>query len=169
MSEEIKIIESILFVAGDAVAIESLAKVLNLDTEALQTLLDDEIERRVQEKEALLFRRVEDKVQLATNPCYADYVSAVLGETSGENLSGAMLETLAIVAYKQPVTKVEIEALRGVNSSYMIHALLERGLIKEAGRKETIGRPILYATDENFLRHFGLSSVKELPPLPEKE
>ena len=79
-----------------------------------------------------------------------------------------MLETLSIIAYKQPVTRGEIEDLRGVNTSHILSALQEKGLVVEAGRKEALGRPILYATSEEFLRHFGISSTKELPVLPEQ-
>ena len=80
-----------------------------------------------------------------------------------------MLETLAIVAYKQPVTRGEIDQLRGVNSSYVLGALEEKGLVVEAGRRDVVGRPILYATDEAFLRHFGIESLDMLPPLPEED
>ena len=80
-----------------------------------------------------------------------------------------MLETLAIIAYKQPVTRAEIDDIRGVNASYMVTALLERKLIEEVGRKDSVGRPRLYGTGEEFLRHFGISSLTELPPLPGRE
>ena len=93
---------------------------------------------------------------------------SLFGESSEEELTRAMLETLSIIAYKQPVTRGEIEELRGVNTSYVLGVLLEKNLIHEAGRKEALGRPVLYATSEGFLRHFGLSSLEELPPLPQE-
>ena len=148
-------------------AISELACILGVPQAELEHALDLERVRR-EGQAGLVFRRLEDRVQLATRPEYAPLLMELFGSQSGEELTKAMLETLSIIAYKQPVTRGEIEELRGVNTSYILSALQEKGLVTEAGRKEALGRPILYATSEEFLRHFGLSSTKELPALPEE-
>lgn len=160
-------IENILFAAGDSVGISELAQVLEISEAELEEVLEQEEARR-EKGYGLVIRRLEDRVQLATRPQYAKLLLEIFGSKSGEELSRAMLETLSIIAYKQPITRGEIEELRGVNTSYILNALQEKGLIVEAGRKEALGRPILYATSEEFLRHFGLSSTKDLPALPEE-
>ena len=160
-------IENILFAAGDSVGISELAQVLEISEAELEDVLEQEKARR-EKGYGLVIRRLEDRVQLATRPQYAKLLQEIFGSKSGEELSRAMLETLSIIAYKQPITRGEIEELRGVNTSYILNALQEKGLIVEAGRKEALGRPILYATSEEFLRHFGLSSTKDLPVLPEE-
>lgn len=160
-------IENILFAAGDSVGISELAQVLEISEAELEEVLEQEEARR-EKGYGLVIRRLEDRVQLATRPQYAKLLQEIFGSKSGEELSRAMLETLSIIAYKQPITRGEIEELRGVNTSYILNVLQEKGLITEAGRKEALGRPILYATSEEFLRHFGLSSTKDLPVLPEE-
>ena len=160
-------IENILFAAGDSVGISELAQVLEISEAELEEVLEQEEARR-EKGYGLVIRRLEDRVQLATRPQYAKLLQEIFGSKSGEELSRAMLETLSIIAYKQPITRGEIEELRGVNTSYILNALQEKGLIVEAGRKEALGRPSLYATSEEFLRHFGLSSTKDLPVLPEE-
>lgn len=159
-------LENILFAAGDAVEMQQLAECLDISESALNELIEGETVRR-QAGCGLLLRRFGTRVQLATRPEYAPMLFSLLGERTGEELTRAMLETLAIIAYRQPVTRVEIEELRGVNTSYTLGVLLEKGLIVEAGRKEALGRPILYATDDGFLHHFGIASLEELPQLPE--
>ena len=148
-------------------ALSELAAILKISQEELEELLEEE-ERRREGSFGLVFRRLEDRLQLATRAEYAGLLVDLFGSKSGEELTKAMLETLSIIAYKQPVTRGEIEELRGVNTSHILSALQEKGLVVEAGRKEALGRPILYATSEEFLRHFGISSTKELPILPEQ-
>ena len=148
-------------------ALSELAAILKISQEELEELLEEE-ERRREGSFGLVFRRLEDRLQLATRAEYAGLLVDLFGSKSGEELTKAMLETLSIIAYKQPVTRGEIEELRGVNTSHILSALQEKGLVVEAGRKEALGRPILYATSEEFLRHFGISSTKELPALPEE-
>ena len=160
-------LENILFAAGDSMALSELAAILKISQEELEELLEED-ERRREGSFGLVFRRLEDRLQLATRAEYAGLLVDLFGSKSGEELTKAMLETLSIIAYKQPVTRGEIEELRGVNTSHILSALQEKGLVVEAGRKEALGRPILYATSEEFLRHFGISSTKELPILPEQ-
>ncbi len=162
-------LECLLFVAGDSMELEELAACLGIDADQLAILVDEEAARREASRAGILLKRFEGRVQLATRQEYGELVSAVFGKKSAEELSRAMLETLAIVAYKQPVTRGEIDQLRGVNSSYVLGALEEKGLVVEAGRRDVVGRPILYATDEAFLRHFGIESLDMLPPLPEED
>ncbi len=160
-------IENILFAAGDSVAIGGLAALFGMEEGELSVLIDQEIARRDTEGFGLVIKRFDDRIQLATRQDCAEMLFQLFGGKSDEELTKAMLETLSIIAYKQPVTRAEVEELRGVNSSYLLNVLVEKNLIHEAGRKEAIGRPILYATSEGFLRHFGLSSLNELPALPE--
>lgn len=170
MSDIIGIIENILFAAGTSVPLKDIAQALDINIETLKPLIADEILRRENDT-GLLIRQFGDSIQLCTRREHAPLLFSMFGEQTGEDLSRAMIETLAIVAYRQPVTRLDVEELRGVNSSYVLNSLLDKELIVEAGRKDTLGKPILYATSESFLRHFGISSLDELPtlPLPKQE
>lgn len=158
-------VDNLLFAAGDALEISAIASELILDAEKLEELLREEAQRREEDGTSLVYRFFETRIQLATRPEFGNMIYNVLGKKSAEELTKAMLETLSIVAYKQPVTRPEIEEIRGVNSAYIMGALVAKGLICEAGRKEVVGRPHLYATTDKFLRHFGISDVSELPPI----
>ena len=161
-AQMIGMIENILFVAGDSVPLAEIAAATDMAMAELEDFLVEEIARREQ-GEGLLIRRFEDKIQLCTRPEYADLLRSMFGEKNEEELTQAMMETLSIVAYRQPVTRIEIEEIRGVNTSYTLNMLVRKGLVEEAGRKDALGRPILYRTSEEFLRHFGIASTKELP------
>ena len=167
MNEEtiIGALESILFMAGDAVEIAEIAAVLDIEPKDLGAIADKQIDKRLQENAGVLLVRVGSKLQLCTNPQYSAYVEAVLAPVRKTKLSQSLVETLSIVAYKQPITRYEIEQIRGVNSSYSVATLIERGLILRAGRKKTLGNPVLYITSDEFLRHFGLTSLNDLPEL----
>lgn len=157
------LLESLLFVAEGPVALAALANALDATPEqveeALAELKQDCATRGVR------LQRARDKVQLVTAPDAAPVIEKFLGVTSSGHLSAAALETLAIIAYRQPITRPGVEAVRGVNCDGVIHSLLSRGLIEEVGRLETAGRPILYTTTFEFLQNFGLRGVDELPPL----
>lgn len=159
------IIESVLFVSGDAVEIDTLATALCLEREQLIAVIDSMIENRKNENAGLLLKRVGSKIQLCTNDEYAPYIERILSPVKKSRLSQSMLETLAIIAYKQPVTRFEIEQIRGVKSNYSVATLIEKGLIERAGRKKSLGSPMLYITSDEFLRHFSLESKDALPPL----
>ena len=162
-------IEAILFVSGEAVAISELARALGRDekrTRAILKELGDEYDFR---QRGFLLKRFGDKVQLATRPLYAMDVIRLLQPVQKQSLSQAAMETLAVVAYRQPVTRAEVEQIRGVKCDYSLQSLSAKGLICEVGRKETIGRPILFGTTDEFLSRFGIESLENLPPLPEKE
>ncbi len=163
------IIEALLFVSGEAIPVEDISALLEMDIIETNMLLDDMAHKRAVNGDGIQIIRIEDKVQFCTNKEYAEYVQRLMVPEKSHNLTHSMLETLSIIAYKQPVTKSEIEAIRGVRCDYSVSALLDKGMIIITGKKETIGRPLLYATNEEFLRHFGLSSLQDLPKLETDE
>ena len=162
-------IEAILFVAGEAVSIRDMAKALQIEEKELKTALKEIGSEYDYEQRGFMLKRFGDKVQLATRPLYSEDVLRLLQPVQQQSLSQAAMETLAVVAYKQPVTRAEVEQIRGVKCDYSLQSLMMKGLIQEAGRKDTIGRPILYATTDTFLSHFGIQGLEDLPPLPETE
>ena len=162
-------IEAILFVAGEAVSIRDMAKALQIDKKELKVALKEIGSEYDYEQRGFMLKRFGDKVQLATRPLYSEDVLRLLQPVQQQSLSQAAMETLAVVAYKQPVTRAEVEQIRGVKCDYSLQSLMMKGLIQEAGRKDTIGRPILYATTDTFLSHFGIQGLEDLPPLPETE
>jgi segregation and condensation protein B len=162
------IIESILFVSGDPVSARDISQILELDIRKVRKLIKKMIDCFHFERRGLQIIMVNDTYQLATRPEYSQYIEKYIGKKHTQNLTQASLETLAIIAYKQPITKAEIEAIRGVKSDYTINTLISRGFIREVDRMDTPGRPILYGTTEYFLKSFGLSSLDELPPLESK-
>ena len=160
-------IEAILFVAGEPVRVEDLAKALNVTVRAVENeivKLRDEYDFH---QRGFTLKRFGHQVQLATRALYAADVVHLLQPVQKQSLSQAAMETLAVVAYKQPVTRAEVEQVRGVKCDYSLQSLMNKELIMEVGRKEALGRPILYGTTENFLAHFGLSTLEDLPPMPE--
>lgn len=159
------IVEAILFVAGEPVALGDLARALELGE--LETMAAVEALERDLEGRGIALKRYGDHVRLETRAVYAPYVERLLQPVQRQSLSQAALETLAVIAYRQPATRGEVEQVRGVKCDYSIQSLLSKGLIREVGRKEALGRPILYGTTDRFLEHFGLSDLRELPPLPE--
>lgn len=162
-------IESILFVAGDAVEIDVIADALDMQTDKLNQLIDNLIEERKQDNAGVLLAKVNNKIQLCSNPNNMSYIEKALQPVKKSRLSQSLLETLAIIAYEQPITRAEIEQIRGVKCNYSVAMLIEKGLIQRAGRKKTLGNPMLYKTNEEFLRHFGITSLKELPQLQKAE
>jgi segregation and condensation protein B len=156
------LIEALLLVAPTPSTIEDLAKGAGVPAEAVDAALAM-LEQRADG--GWIIQRHAGKVQLTTAPRFAGYVRRFLGLDREARLSGAALETLAIIAYQQPVTKAEVEAVRGVDCSGVMHTLLQRGLIEQVGRLQTAGNPIQYGTTPDFLLHFGLRSLADLPPL----
>ncbi len=167
LSEAPHAIEAILFVSGEAVAVPELALALGLsemETMHAVELLQKEYESQTR---GIAIRRYGDHLKLETRAEYAPYVERLLQPVQRQTLSQAAMETLAVIAYSQPATKGEVEHVRGVKCDYSVQSLLHKGLIQEVGRKEALGRPILYATTDKFLEHFGIADVRELPPLPQ--
>ena len=162
-------IEAVLFASGEPVAATRLAEVLELDLETAVRLADDWLQDVNTRGGGLLAVRLGDKYQLCTNKTYAGYVRRAMDIRRNTPLSQAAMEVLAIVAYNQPVTKAFIEQVRGVDCGAVVQGLPAKGLIEEKGRLELPGRPLLYGTTADFLRCFGVSTLDELPPLPQKE
>jgi segregation and condensation protein B len=162
-------LEAILFVAPEPVSVAQLAATLDVAPSVVERglhELDDALANR-----GLRLQRHVGRVQLTTAPQLAELIERFLGLEATTHLSRAALETLAIIAYQQPVTRPQIDSIRGVNSDSMLKSLLHKGLILESGRADGPGRPILYSTTPEFLQHFGLNSILEMPPLarPEEE
>ena len=162
-------IEAILFVAGEAVSLKDLARALQISEKELSGVLNKMKDEYDYEQRGFLLKRFGGNVQLATRPLYSEDVIRLLQPVQQQSLSQAAMETLAVVAYKQPVTRAEVEQVRGVKCDYSLQSLILKGMIEEAGRKDTIGRPILYRTTDKFLSHFGIQGLEDLPPLPENE
>ncbi len=160
-------IEAILFVAGEAVRIEDLSKALNVSIREIETELVRIRDEYDFHQRGFTLKRFGHQVQLATRALYSTDVVHLLQPVQKQSLTQAAMETLAVVAYKQPVTRAEVEQIRGVKCDYSLQSLMNKELIMEVGRKEALGRPILYGTTENFLAHFGLTTLDDLPPLPE--
>lgn len=156
-------LESLLFVASEPVSIQQLAEVLETSLDKVENGLHA-LEETYSDQRGLRIQRHNNRVLLTTDPRMGETVEKFLGLEATVRLSRAALETLAIIAYRQPITRPGIDAIRGVNSDGVLKSLLAKELVRESGRAETPGRPIIYGTTEGFLQHFGLSSVNELPP-----
>lgn len=160
------LVESLLFVAEGPVGVAAIARALEVEAAQVDGVLA-ELKHDYAER-GIRVQRLREKVQLVSAPDAAPAIEKFLGIDGTGHLSPAALETLAIIAYRQPITRPAIEGVRGVNCDGVIHSLLTRGLIQEVGRQETAGRPILYSTTFDFLQHFGLRDVEDLPPLEEQ-
>lgn len=160
-------VEAILFASGDPVAAERIALVLDTDKETILEIGRELAEEYETRKRGIRLVRLNDSLQLHSAPEYALEITRALEQRRAPKLSQASLEVLAIIAYFQPVTRAYIEQMRGLDSSYTVGVLSDRGLIEPCGHLETIGRPTLYRTTELFLRTMGVSSLEELPELPE--
>jgi len=162
-------LEALLFVAAEPVATAQLATALDVSASVVERGLN-ELDASLQSR-GLRLQRHAGRVQLTTAPQLAELIERFLGLEATSHLSRAALETLAIIAYQQPVTRPQIDSIRGVNSDSMMKSLLSKNLILESGRADGPGRPILYSTTPEFLQHFGLNSILEMPPLarPEEE
>lgn len=160
-------LEALLFVSGEPVALAQLAAALDVALSVVERGLN-ELDASLSQR-GLKLQRHAGRVQLTTAPQLADLVERFLGLEATSHLSRAALETLAIIAYQQPVTRPQIDSIRGVNSDSMMKSLLHKNLILESGRADGPGRPILYSTTPEFLQHFGLNSILEMPPLAKPE
>ncbi len=161
-----KVLEAVLFAAGHALTYKKLSEVMNMEEEDVRTLVseyqreyDSTIPRGIQ------LLTLGNACQLVTKEEFAGYIRSALGIKEGGNLSKSSMETLAVIAYNQPVTKTYVDQVRGSDSAYAVNSLLDRGLIECLGRLDVPGKPRLYGTTATFLRSFGLASIEELPPL----
>lgn len=164
------IIEGLLFISGEeGIDEKQIAEVLQIEQIWIKDILHELVEDYCNGKRGLQIVQMAGLYQFTTKQEHALYFKRLINSPNSATLSQAALETLAIVAYKQPITRGEVEEIRGVKSERPLHTLIAKLLIKEVGRVEGTGRAILYGTTKEFLDHFGLKSLKELPPLPEKE
>lgn len=159
------ILHALLFVAETPLSLERLAEVTGESPNAIREALN-QLQQELAQAGPIQLVQIAGGYQLATKPEYLYYLSRLLNPPP-KRLSRAALEVLAIIAYEQPVTQAQIDALRGVESSHTVRQLIARGLVQEVGRKDTPGRPILYGTTDQFLHYFGLNSLQELPERPE--
>lgn len=155
-------LESLLFVSGDGLKISDIADLLGLQKSEINAAI-----KRLKDKYSgqcgIHLISYNGKVQFASNPDYADTVSQILNPIKEKALTSATLETVAIIAYKQPITRLELESIRGVNCDYVVQVLLKHNLIEVVGRKDVIGKPLLFGTTDEFLKRFQIDSIKDLP------
>ncbi|HOA83195.1 MAG TPA: SMC-Scp complex subunit ScpB [Thermodesulfovibrio thiophilus] len=162
--EQLKsIIESILFIAEKPVSIKILKTILNISENHIKEVIRELINEYKSRNSGIIILNIEDSYQMVTNPENAEWIKIFKNLNVNNKLSEQAFETLAIIAYKQPITKAEVEKIRNVNSDYAIKSLIEKKLIKIIGKKDVPGRPFLYGTTKEFLKLFGLSSLSELP------
>jgi len=165
MEDLARVAEAILFVSGDPIEIDTLAHAFNRTYQEMLATLEELREQLAVDERGIQLNISGSSAYLSICPQYAAQVESFLQPLRKQTLSQSVLETLSIIAYRQPVTKQDIEGVRGVKSDYSIQMLLNRGFIEEVGRKEALGRPVLYGTTDAFLAHFGLASLDELPPM----
>lgn len=166
---QLAVLESLLFVAAEPVQPARLAQALEVDAETVTVLLARLEQALAAPGRGLRLQQFDGKVQLVSAPAAAPAIERFLNLEPSNRLSSPALETLAVIAYRQPVTRAQIEAVRGVDCAGVLRSLTQRGLIAETGRLETVGRPILYGVTESFLQQFGLLTLRELPPLEEND
>lgn len=156
------IIEAIIFASGNAVPLSLVAEKLNVTKKDIDKSIE-ELKEKYSDEGGQILLLFNGKAQFSTNPLFKDSVSAVLNQIKEKELTKAILECAAIIAYKQPITRTELEAIRGVSSDYAIRTLLELQMIEPVGRKDAVGKPVLYGTTDTFLKRFKLNSLSDLP------
>lgn len=163
------VIESILFTMGESVEVSRIAKVIEHDVNTTRKIIHNMMDKYEQEDRGIRIIELEDAFQMCTKKEMYEYLIKIAKQPRRYVLTDVVLETLSIIAYKQPITKIEIEKIRGVKSDHAVNKLVEFDLVKEVGRLDAPGRPILFGTTEEFLRRFSVQSVEELPEInPEK-
>ena len=162
-----RVLEALLLISDKPLAVEAVREVTEAEPGEIRAALEELGKEYLEGNRGLQLKELAGGYQMVTDPALSDIVRKFIQSKDKKRLSQAGLEALAIIAYRQPITKAEIEFVRGVNVDASLKTLLEKGLIRIAGRKEVPGRPILYATTKDFLDHFGLGSLKDLPKLAE--
>lgn len=157
-----EIVRAILFVSGEGIEKHFLTEKLGIEDKFFEKILD-ELKKEYSNECGIQLISYKDKIQLTSNSMYASQISDVLSPIREKSLTRAALETLAIIAYKQPITKLEIEDVRRVNSDYAVQALMDQNMIDIVGRKDAVGRPLMFGTTDNFLKRFNLTDINELP------
>ena len=166
----IAVLEGLLFVVGDeGISIEKLIRVLGISEEELQKIVDEYSKELNSNNRGLKLEKFNDNYKLVTKKEHAKYYKMLVDEEISDTLSPAALETLAIIAYNQPITRIMVDEIRGVSSVYVMRKLILKNLIKEVGKSEMPGRPILYGVTDQFLDYFGLKSLDDLPKIEKEE
>lgn len=169
MEQKEAIIEAVLFTMGESVPLEKLADVLELGPDETKSIITQMMQRYEHESRGIQIMELDGSYQMCTKEQMYEYLIRIASQPKKQVLTDVLLETLSIIAYKQPVTKMEIEKIRGVSSGHAVSKLVEYNLVCEIGRLDAPGRPLLFGTTEEFLRSFGVSSIDELPqPEPEQ-
>ena len=170
-SDEIKkIVEALLFAVNEPIPLRKICEIVDgADVKVIKEIIQQLREEYDNQDRAFQVEEIANGFQLLSRPEYHEWISKIRKKSGEAKLSQSALETLAIIAYKQPIIRAEIESIRGVQSGQMIRTLIEKGLVKIAGRDEALGRPLLYGTTKEFLDHFGLKSIKGLPKVEELE
>ncbi|WP_010095978.1 SMC-Scp complex subunit ScpB [Ornithinibacillus scapharcae] len=162
------ILEGLLFACGDeGITVKELAQIMDISVKAVEHLIEELKYDYEHASRGIMIMEANDVFHLTTKPEHSEYYQRLVEAPQSGRMSQAALETLAIIAYKQPITRSEIDEIRGVKSDRPVQTLLARSLIEEVGRKDGIGRPVLFGTSKDFLTYFGLTSIEELPPLPD--
>lgn len=161
----LSVLESLLFVSGEPLKLKDIASILECDEETAEAYLKELAVKYDIEYRGIRLINLNNEYQLVTKSENSGYIQKLLKTNVRQSLSQAALETIAIIAYKQPVTRVAIDEIRGVKSDAALATLLQKGIIKECGRLDAPGKPILYSTTDEFLRHFGLENIEQIPSL----
>lgn len=165
-----KIVEALLFASSEPITIRKFSEVLDgVDAKQIKETIQQLSDEYDTHDRAFQIEEISNGYQVLSRPEYHEWVSRIRKKTGETKLSQSALETLAIIAYKQPIIRADIEAIRGVQSGQMIRTLIDKSIVKIAGRAEVLGRPLLYGTTKSFLEHFGLKSIKDLPKIKELE
>ncbi|MEX1376660.1 MAG: SMC-Scp complex subunit ScpB [Eubacteriales bacterium] len=159
------IVEAILFASGDPIAVNVISASLDVDTKEINQVIDELAEEYAKRESGLSILKMNSSVQMSTNDKYAEIVEDVLSPIRSEKLTKSAIEVLSIVAYRQPITRTEIADIRGVRSDYLLNTLIKKELVKECGKKDTLGHPSMFATTDVFLRDFNLKDISQLPQL----
>lgn len=159
------IIEALLFVSGEPISVDLIKKVTEIPEQEIRNILNSLISEYKERNSGIMITEIAEGFQMVTAPECSFYIKRLKNINQSNRLSQASLETLSIIAYKQPITKLEVDNIRGVNSDGAIKSLMDKRLIKIVGKKEAPGRPFLYGTTKEFLQYFGLKNLSELPPL----
>lgn len=169
LSELEAVVEAMLFISGEAVSLHVIAQTIEMDKATAKAIVNALSDKYVAEKRGLRIIEIEGAYQMCTAAECFTYLRNMYQSPRPQGLTQALLETLAIIAYKQPITKAQIEEIRGVSAEHAVNKLVEKNLVCEAGRMNAPGKPILFGTTNEFLRYFGFKSVKDLPPIEQDE
>lgn len=167
IAEVERAVEAVLFATGEPIKLSRLSEIIEVDEESLEKIITKLRDDYDFDKRGIRIVKLEDSYQMCSAPSYAQFIRKALETKRAPRLSPPLLEVLSVIAYRQPVTRAYVEQVRGVDCSYSITSLVEKGLIKESGRLDVPGKPILYRTTKDFLRVFGLETLNDLPDLPE--